>query len=100
MKRYIVKFSENVCLKYIGDRFNKETKKWEYDVPCEEWDTEFEFSSLKSAKKLINENLEKYVSSCIYKFWSNGDFENLGEIKVKGNNRTFVANTRQKKAGY
>lgn len=100
MKVYSVTFSEKVCLKYLDDKFNKETKRWEYNVPCEKWDTYFEFSSLKAAKKLINENLDKYKSSSIYKFWNNGDFENLGEIKIKGNNRTFVANTRQKKANY
>ena len=37
MKTYTVYFSEPVCHKYIGDRFNRELKKWEYDVGCEEW---------------------------------------------------------------
>ena len=37
MKQYTVYFSEPVCHKYIGDKFNKELKKWEYDVECDEW---------------------------------------------------------------
>lgn len=32
--------------------------------------------------------------------WANGDWENLGPIKLAGNNKTFVANTRQKVANY
>lgn len=35
MKTYTVYFSEPVTMKYKGDRFNKELKKWEYDVDCE-----------------------------------------------------------------
>lgn len=100
MKQYIVRFIENVCHRYIGDKFNKETKKWEYDVPCEEWNDYFELSSLKSAKQLISENADKYVGSSIYKVWSDGSFENLGEIKLKGSNKTYVANTRQRKSNY
>lgn len=34
------------------------------------------------------------------KTWVNGDWENLGPIKLTGNNKTFVANTRQKVANY
>lgn len=100
MKKYYVTFNQKVCYQYNGDVFNKKTKKWEYDVPCEIWDTHFEFSTLNAAKKLIKENIDKYVGSAIYKFWSNGDFENLGAIKIKGNNKTFVANTKQKRENY
>lgn len=100
MKTYIVTFSADVCHKFIGDRFNRELKKWEYDVECEEWASRFELSSLREAKKLINENLDKYVSGVIYKYWSDGDFENLGEIKISGSNKTFTANTKQRKVNY
>ena len=100
MKTYSVCFTEPVCHKYIGDRWNKVTKKWEYDVECEKWSTSFEFHSLKEAKKLINANLDKYESSCITKIWSNGDWENLGPIKMKGSNKHFIANTKQKVASY
>lgn len=34
------------------------------------------------------------------KVYSNGDWEPCGEIVLKGNNKTFMANTRQTKAGY
>ena len=100
MKTYTVYFSEPVCHKYIGDKFNKELKKWEYDVECEDWSDTFTFHARAPAKKLIKNNLDKYKGSCITKIWSNGDWENLGEIKLSGSNKTFVANTRQKKANY
>ena len=100
MKLYIVNFSEPVCDKYIGDKFNMELKKWEFDVECEEWNDTFTFYSLVPAKKLIKANLSKYKGSCITKTWSNGDWENLGEINLKGLNKTFVANTKQKKVNY
>lgn len=60
----------------------------------------FEFHSLKPAKALIKANLDKYKGSCITKTWANGDWENLGEINIKGSNKTFVANTRQRKSNY
>jgi hypothetical protein len=100
MKTYTVYFSEPVTMKYKGNKFNKELKKWEYDVDCEETDTTFTFYSLAPAKKLIKENMDKYTNSCITKTWANGDWENLGEIKLTGNNKHFIANTRQKVANY
>lgn len=100
MKQYSVYFKEKICVKYIGDRFNKELKKWEFDVECEEWNDSFTFYSLSAAKKLIKDNFDKYKGSCITKVWANGDFENLGEIKIKGNNKTFVANTKQRIVNY
>lgn len=100
MKQYTVYFSEPICYKYIGDKFNPKLKKWEYDVECERWDDTFTFHSLAPAKKLIKANINKYIGSSITKIWANGDWENLGEIKLKGSNKTFVANTRQRKASY
>lgn len=100
MKTYTVYFSEQVSHKYIGDRFNKELKKWEHDVELEERSDTFTFYSLAPAKKLIKANLDKYKGSCITKTWANGDWESLGEINLNGSNKTFVANTRQKKANY
>lgn len=100
MKQYTVYFSEPVCYKYIGDKFNKELKKWEYGVECEEWNDTFTFFSLKTAKALIKANINKYKGSCITKTWANGDWENLGEIKLAGSNKTFVANTKQQIANY
>lgn len=100
MKNYTVYFSEPVCHKYIGDRFNKELKKWEYDVECEEWSDIFVFHSLKVAKDLIKANIDKYKWSYISKMWANGDWENLGEINIKGSNKIFVANTKQVKPNY
>lgn len=100
MKQYTVYFTKPVPYRYIGDRFNKELKKWEFDVECEDRKDTFTFHSLKVAKALIKENMDKYKGSCITQIWADGDFENLGEIKIKGNNKTFVANTRQVKSNY
>lgn len=55
------------------------------------------FYNLPAAKKAMKENDAK---GTITKIWSNGDWENLGEIVLKGSNKTFVANTKQKKANY
>lgn len=100
MKTYTVYFKEPVTLKYKGNKFNKELNRWEYDIDLEELNTVFTFYSLAPAKKLIKENIDKYKSSCITKTWANGDWENLGEIKLTGNNKHFIANTRQKVANY
>ena len=35
MKTYTIYFNEPICHKYIGDKFNKDLKKWEYDVECQ-----------------------------------------------------------------
>lgn len=99
MKQYTVYFNKPVCLKYIGQKFNKETKKWE-DGECEEWNDTFTFYTLAPAKKLIKANLNEYKGSCITKTWANGDWENLGKIKLTGSNKTFVANTRQRMSNY
>lgn len=55
------------------------------------------FYSISEAKKAMKTNNAK---GYITKVWSNGDWENLGEIKLKGNNKTFVANSRQKTESY
>lgn len=100
MKTYTVYFNRPVILEFIGDRFNHETKKWEYDVPMTKTDDTFTFHSLKPAKEIIKKNMDAYVGSCITKTWSNGDWENCGEIKMKGSNKTFIANTRQQITNY
>lgn len=100
MKTYTVWFSEPVSYKYLGQKFNKETRRWEDNVPMETVNDCFTFSTLKEAKRMIKEHMDKYAGSCITKTWSNGDWENLGEISLRGSNRTFVANTRQRKESY
>lgn len=55
------------------------------------------FHSLSAAKKAIKEHNAK---GSITKVWSNGDWEPIGPIVLKGSNKHFVANTRQTKAGY
>lgn len=100
MKQYTIYFSKPVCHKFLGNKYNHELKKWEFNVKCEEWSDTFTFSSLAPAKKIIKANLDKYKGSCITKTWANGDWENLGEINLKGSNKTLVANTKQKKANY
>lgn len=99
MKTYSVYFKEEVPYTYNRDCWNNETKKWEVREVTEmvKYKT---FYDLSSAKKFIKANIDKYESSCITKTWANGDWENLGEIKLSGSNKHFVANTRQKSASY
>ena len=99
MKQYSVYFKEPVTRTYTGQRFNKETHKWE-DVEITETSDTFTFFTLAPAKKLIKQNIDKYAGSSITKTWANGDWENCGEIKLTGNNKTFIANTKQKSPGY
>ena len=60
------------------------------------------FYSLTSAKKWMRERLKQghMVNGQKYKIYSNGDFVNCGTISLTGNNKSFVANTRQTKKGY
>lgn len=51
MKTYTVYSSEPVTMKYKGDKFNKELKKWEYDVECEEVSDTFTFYFLAPCKE-------------------------------------------------
>jgi hypothetical protein len=99
MKQYTVYFSEPVAHTYKDERFNKSTRKWE-EVEITEMEKSYTFFNLTSAKKLIKDNLDKYAGSSITKIWANGDWENLGEIKLNGSNKTFVANTKQVVANY
>ena len=99
MKQYSVYFNEPVSHTYKSERFNKETRRWE-EVEVTEMVKSVTFYSLAPAKKLIKANLDKYAGSCITKTWANGDWENLGEINLKGSNKTFVANTKQRIANY
>lgn len=99
MKQYSVYFNEPVAYTYKDDRFNKETRKWE-EVEVTEMVKSVTFYSLAPAKKLIKANLDKYAGSCITKTWANGDWVNLGEINLKGSNKTFVANTKQRIDNY
>jgi hypothetical protein len=50
------------------------------------------------AKSFMKENPGS--TGVIYKTWSNGDFECVGVITLKGTNKTFVANTKQKQENY
>lgn len=100
MKTCTVYSGEPVTMKYKGDRFNKELKKREHDADREGTGPMFTFHSLAPAKKLVKENMDKYMDSIITKTCANGDRENLGPIKLSGNNKTFITNTRQKIANY
>lgn len=68
-----------------------------YSVYNHETDYHETFYSLSAAKKAMKEH---NAEGSITKVWSNGDWVNLGPIELKGSNKTFVANTRQTKAGY
>lgn len=61
-----------------------------------------EFCTLTAAKKWMRERLKQghEVSGQKYKVYSDGDFMNCGTILLKGSNKSFVANSKQTKAGY
>lgn len=79
MKQYTVYFTEPVCHKYIGDKFNKELKRWEYDVECEDWKDIFTFYSLALAKKLIKANLVSTRVLVLQKFGQTEIGKTLGK---------------------
>ena len=60
------------------------------------------FYTLTAAKKWMRERikLNHEVSGLKYKIYADGDVVNCGSIKLKGNNKSFVANTKQRKEGY
>lgn len=60
----------------------------------------FHFYRVSSAKKFIKKHMDIYKSSSITKIWANGDFENLGEIKISGSNKHFIANAGMTKRNY
>lgn len=70
-----------------------------YDETKKESET---FCTLTAAKKWMRERMKQghEVSGQKYKVYSNGDFVNCGEILLKGSNKSFVANTKQRKPGY
>lgn len=72
--------------------FDTDKRKW-VDGEYTEMEQHLTLHSLASAKKLIKLNRDKYVSSCITQTWSDGSWENLGEIKLKGSNKTFDYDT-------
>lgn len=49
-------------------------------------ETEFQFYSTESAKRFCNEHRDAQPQGCIYSVRSNGDWECLGELKIKGSN--------------
>lgn len=70
-----------------------------YDKTTKESETFYSVSAAKKRmKQLIAEGHE--VSGSKTKIYANGDWVPCGEITLTGSNKTFVANTRQKKAGY
>lgn len=70
-----------------------------YDETTKESET---FFTLTAAKKWMRNRLKQghEVSGQKYKVYSDGDFVNCGEINLTGSNKSFVANTKQKKPGY
>lgn len=67
-----------------------------YDVFNEKGYSE-QFYGLKEAKSAMKEHEAK---GFITKVYSNGKWVPLGEITLKGVNKTFVANTKQIKENY
>lgn len=61
-----------------------------------------DFVSLTAAKKWMRERVKigHKVSGSRYKIYSNGDTVNCGKIILTGNNKSYIANSKQTKPGY
>ena len=61
-----------------------------------------DFCSLTAAKQWMRERIKQghEVSGQKYKVYADGEFVNCGAIRLTGNNRSFIANSKQKKSGY
>lgn len=70
-----------------------------YDLTTKESET---FFTLTGAKKWMRERQKQghEVEGSKYRIYSNGDTVNCGRIKLTGNNKSFVANSKQTKPGY
>ena len=69
----------------------------QYTVVNSETGYSKEFYSLPAAKEAMKaHNAKGYIT----KIWANGNWEPGGEIVLKGSNKTFFANTQQKKMSY
>ena len=70
-----------------------------YDLTTHESETLF---SLNGAKKWMRERQKQghEAEGSKYKIYSNGDTVNCGKIQLTGNNKSFVANSKQTKSGY
>lgn len=99
MKQYTVWFTEPVDRVYKKQVWNEATSTWS-EVDAVETKDSFTFFTLSKAKSLIKKNIDKYAGSSITKTYANGDWVNCGEISLPGTNKTFIANSRQKKPGY
>jgi GH25 family lysozyme M1 (1,4-beta-N-acetylmuramidase) len=55
------------------------------------------FYKLTDAKRAMKEHGARGYKTKIY---ANGDFVDCGEITLKGDNRTWIANTRMNRANY
>lgn len=70
-----------------------------YDNTTHESET---FYSLTAAKKWMKERIKQghEVEDSKYRIYSDGEIVNCGKINLHGNNRSFVANSRQTKPNY
>lgn len=70
-----------------------------YNKTTQEAETYYSLSAAKKRmKELMKQGFE--VSGSKTKVWSNGDWENCGEITLTGSNKTFFANARMTKPNY
>jgi len=68
-----------------------------YNVVNSEIGYQETFYNLPAAKQAMkNNNARGYIT----KVWANGNWEPAGEIKLKGTNKTFFTNTKQKIENY
>ncbi len=70
-----------------------------YDNTTKESETFFTLTASKKwMKKRVAQGHE--VEGYKYRIYSNGDTVNCGKIKLTGSNKSFVANSKQRKPNY
>ena len=74
----------------------KEFKMTQYIVINNETGYYEEFFNLTAAKKAMKEHNAKGQK---FKIYSNGEWVDCGEITLKGNNKTFIANSPRNMKG-
>lgn len=97
MKLYTINFKKEIELTYTGEELIN--GEW---VPVEKKETVTDFTTtdLRAAKAVMKANPGIIAGTSILKVYANGDCVNCGEISLNGNNKTYVANTRQTISNY
>ena len=101
MRVYTAYFTEPVEWFTYEDKWDSENKRWiENGEEVSHFDDCVEFRTATAAKKFIKEHLDKFDCCDIMQYFSDGSFEPIGKLDLKGNNSAFIANSERNMKGY